>query len=99
MKQTEQPTVVVNLKKVLADRIWTEFRNDLKHQDIAKNFFDAIQVGVQKNKQAPDEALIPVTVHVTWKQARTILDAFKPWAGFPHDRMVYQAVDEAMGRE
>lgn len=99
MKQAEEPTIIVNLEKVLADRIWTEFRNDLKQQDIAKNFFNAIQDAIHKNKQAPDDALIPVTVHLTRKQAMTILNAFKPWVGYPHDRRVYQAVNDAMGRE
>lgn len=96
IKQAKQPTVVVTLEKVSADRIWTEFRGYSKHRDIAKTMFDAIQGALKKHKNAPDDALIPVTVSLTQTQAREILKAFKPYVGFPHDYKVYKAVNDAL---
>ncbi|MGZ7063319.1 MAG: hypothetical protein ACXVKD_10730 [Candidatus Angelobacter sp.] len=97
MKQAEQATVVLNLENVLAGRIWTEFRNDPQHQVLAKKFEAAIQDALRKHKQtAPDEALIPVTAHLTEKEAKTILTVFKRYAGALHDDRVLKTVSDAL---
>jgi hypothetical protein len=97
MTYAEKPTVPLNLENVLAGRIWTEFRNDPQHQVLAKKFEAAIQDALRKHKPtAPDEALVQVTVHVTEKEARTILTVFKQYAGAPHDDRVLKAVRDAL---
>jgi hypothetical protein len=96
MKQAEQPRVVVNLENVLAGRIATQFRNVREQQILVKKFDGAIQDARHNHPQAPDDALIPVTVHITEKEARTILQEFKPYIGAPHDAKVYKAVSDAL---
>jgi hypothetical protein len=97
MKQAEQTTVPLNLENVLAGRIWTEIRNDPQHQVLTKKFEAAIQHALHKHNQtAPDEALIPVTVYVTEKEAQTILTVFKRYAGAPHDDRILKAVNDVL---
>jgi hypothetical protein len=97
MKATDKATVVLDLKMVQAERIWTEFRTDPKNRDIAGIFEAARDAAYRQDKgKAPDPALIPLQVEVTVKQARTILAAFKPYAGFPSDGDVYTLVQKAL---
>jgi hypothetical protein len=99
MRQAEEErTLVVNLENVLAGRIWTEFRNRPDHQVLAKKFEAAINDARRKHPQAPDDAIVPVTVHITVGQARTILKRFKDYLGAPHDNRVYTAVSDALKR-
>lgn len=97
MKQTEQATVTVKFEMWHAQRIETQFRNNIHERDIAHLFQYAIQDGFQKHKQtASDEAKIPVTIQLTLKQARTIVADFKLYAGFPSDGEVYLRVKNAI---
>lgn len=95
-KQTERTIVALTLENVLAGRIWTQFCNNRGQRVLAEKFNSAIQDARGKHKQAPDDALIPVSVTLTLKEAETILVEFAPWIGAPHDRRVYQAVSDAM---
>ena len=97
MRQAEEErTPVLNLENVLANRIWTEFRNSPDHQVLAKKFEAAINDARRKHPQPPDDALISVTVHITAREARTILKRFKDYLGAPHDNRVYTAVSDAL---
>ncbi len=96
MKHAAEPTLALNLENVLAGRIWTEFRNSPDHQVLAKKFEAAINDARRKHPQPPDDALIPVIVHITEKEARAILTRFKDYRGAPHDDRVYKAVSDAL---
>src|SRR5260221_8053943 len=80
MKQTEQATVALNMVLFQAERIETAFG---RIGDIASAFRSVINEARRKEAQAkekaPDEAVIPIAVKVTFEQARTILRKYRHW--------------------
>ena len=97
MKQAEQETITLNLLMVQATRIEDEFG---RIGDIASALRsvinDALGKEAQAKEKAPDDALIPVRVELTLKQARTILAKFKRWIDAPADRDIYVLVKSAI---
>jgi hypothetical protein len=89
--------VVLNLKMVQATRIEDGFG---RIGDIASALRNVINEAYQKEAQAKqkalDEALIPVRFELTLKQARTILNKFRPWIDAPSDRDIYVLVKSAV---
>lgn len=95
MKATEA-AITIDLQMWHVERIWTEFRNDAGNREISRIFEGAREAAYRKDKQqAPDPAKIPVTVKLTPKQARIVLAAFRPFAGFPSDGEVYMLLKKA----
>ena len=103
MKQTEQATITLNLLLVQATRIETEFGN-IGH--IAKAMRSVVNEALRKDAQATDaekakdNALIPVTVDVTLRQAREILTYFGralKLLNATADRDIYVLVNKAIG--
>jgi hypothetical protein len=102
MKQTEQATMTLKLLLVQATRIETEFGN---MGDIAKAMRRVVNEALRKDAQATvaekakDDALIPVTVDVTLRQAREILTYFGralKLLNAPADRDIYVLVSKAI---
>jgi ribosomal protein L17 len=97
MKHTEQETVTLNMALFQAERIETAFG---RIGDIASALRSIINEARRKDAQAsekaPDDALIPVTVKLTSKQARTILTVYKQWLDAPTDRDIYMLVNKAI---
>lgn len=100
MEHTEQSTVILNLKMVQATRIRDEFG---RIGDIARALErvinEALRKEAQATQEAPDDALIPVTVELTLQQARMILAKFKPCVGFPTDGAIYSLIKDAISKE
>jgi hypothetical protein len=100
MKQTEQATVMVDLQMWHVERIWTQFRNNVLKQDVARVFNQARDDAYRKDQQqAPDPARIQVRVALTSDQATEVMVAFQPWIAYPADREVYTLVKNALEKE
>jgi hypothetical protein len=89
--------MVLDFKMVQATRIEDEFG---RMGDIASALRNVINEAHRKNAQAkdkaPDDALIPVSIQLTLKQTRTILNKFRPSIAAPSDRDIYVLVKNAM---
>jgi hypothetical protein len=98
MKATGEATVVLNMTLSQAERVETGFG---KVGDIASAFRSIINEARGKDarakEKAPDDALIPVTIIVTVRQARMILQRYAEWAReSPTDRAIHMLVKKAL---
>ena len=97
MKQTEQATVTLNMVLFQAERIETAFGRIGDIASALRNVInEARRKDAQSNVKAPDDVLIPVTVKLTFEQARTILRKYKEWLDAPTDRDIYVLVNKAI---